>query len=245
MKIIIVDDYKAMSKKAAIIIANQIILKPNSVLGLATGSTPLGTYNELVELHKEGIIDFSQVTTFNLDEYYDLSPDNTNSYHYYMMNNLFQYINIDLENTNIPNGITEDIDKECESYDQKIIQAGGLDLQLLGIGANGHIGFNEPNIKFESKTHLVGLDEKTINDNSRFFENKELVPKKAITMGIKNIMQARSILLLASGIDKADAIEKTVHGSITPKVPASVLQLHPNATLIIDKLAASKLKTLS
>lgn len=242
MNIIIVNDYKEMSKKAAIIIANEIINKPNSVLGLATGRTPLGTYEELVELYKMGTVDFSNVATFNLDEYYGVSKENEYSYHYYMMHNLFKHIGINLERTYIPNGMAEDIIAECQSYDAKIEEMGGIDLQLLGIGINGHIGFNEPNIEFEAKTHLVELDQETISANARYFNSKEEVPKKAISMGIKNIMQSKKILLLAAGEDKADAIEKTVKGNITPEVPSSILQLHSNATLIIDKQAASKLR---
>lgn len=241
MNIIIANDYKEMSKKAAIIIANEIINKPNSVLGLATGRTPLGTYEELVELYRTGVVDFSDVTTFNLDEYFGIPQDNEYSYHYYMMKNLFKHISINLERTYIPNGMTEDIKAECQFYDAKIEEMGGIDLQLLGIGVNGHIGFNEPNIEFESKTHLVELDQETIGANARYFKSKNEVPKRAISMGIKNIMQSKKILLLATGKDKADAIVKTVEGNITPEVPSSILQLHPNTILIIDKQAASKL----
>lgn len=241
MKVIVVDDYKEMSKKASILIANEIILNPKSVLGLATGGTPLGTYKELIKFYKEGIIDFSDVITFNLDEYYGLPYNNQHSYHYYMIDNFFKHINIKLENTYIPNGMTENIEAECQFYDNKIEEMGGIDIQLLGIGVNGHIGFNEPNIVFEAKTHLVELDQKTIRTNARYFEREDDVPRKAITMGVKNIMQSKKVVLLAYGSDKADAIKKTVEGNITPEIPSTILQLHPNTTLIIDKKAAAKL----
>ncbi|RKD21582.1 glucosamine-6-phosphate deaminase [Caminicella sporogenes DSM 14501] len=241
MKILIVKDYDEMSKKAANMVASQIILKPESVIGLATGDTPKGMYRQLVKLYKDGYVDFKNVKTFNLDEYYGLEKDNPQSYNYYMMENLFKHVNIKRENINIPNGMAEDLEIECEEYEKKIEELGGIDLQVLGIGRNGHIGFNEPDLKFEAKTHLVRLDEDTIKANSRFFNSIEEVPTMAISMGIKTIMNARKIILLASGKEKAEAIYKTVNGKITPKVPASVLQLHPDVTLIIDKEAASLL----
>ncbi|RKD32257.1 glucosamine-6-phosphate deaminase [Thermohalobacter berrensis] len=241
MKIQIVKDYEEMSRKAANIVASQIILKSNSVIGLATGDTPKGMYKELVRLYKNEDIDFSEVKTFNLDEYYGLAKDNPQSYHYYMMENLFKHVNIKKRNINIPDGMAESIEKECERYEKKIEKAGGIDLQVLGIGRNGHIGFNEPDLKFEAKTHLVKLDEDTIKANSRFFNSIEEVPTMAISMGIKTIMHARKVVLLASGREKAEAIYKAVKGKITPEVPASVLQLHPDATFIIDQEAASKL----
>lgn len=240
MKIVIVKDYDDMSRKAANIVASQIILKPDSTLGLATGDTPLGMYKELVRLHKNGDIDFSNVTTFNLDEYNDLPKKNAQSYHYYMMNNLFRHINIKTSKINIPDGMAVDVEKECNDYERRIEEAGGIDLQVLGIGKNGHIGFNEPDIKFEAKTHLVKLDKNTIEANSRFFDSIDEVPTKAISMGIKTIMHARKVILLASGIEKYEAIYNTVKGSIIPEVPASVLQLHPDVTLIVDKEATSK-----
>ena len=241
MKIIKVDNYSEMSRKAANILASQITLKSNSVLGLATGDTPLGMYKELVNLYKKKELDFSEVKTFNLDEYYGLSIKNSQSYYYFMMNNLFNHINILPENINIPNGNTENIDKECIIYENKITEAGGIDIQVLGIGVNGHIGFNEPDVNFEAKTHLVTLDKMTIESNSRFFNNKNEVPTKAISMGIGTIMSAKKILLLAGGESKADIIARAVSGKITPEVPASILQLHQDVTIIVDKDAAAKL----
>ncbi len=241
MNILIVKDYNEMSRKAANIVVSQIILKPDSVIGLATGDTPKKMYEEIVELYNNGDVDFAQVKTFNLDEYYGLRKENPESYYYYMMENLFNHVNINKENINIPNGMAENIERECEEYEKRIEKAGGIDLQVLGIGRNGHIGFNEPDLKFEGKTHLVKLDEDTIKANSRFFDSIEEVPKLAISMGIKTIMHARKIILLASGKEKSEAIYKAVNGKITPELPASVLQLHPDVTLIVDKEAASLL----
>ncbi|KHD34874.1 glucosamine-6-phosphate deaminase [Clostridium acetobutylicum] len=241
MKIVTVNDYDEMSKFAAKIIASQIILKENSVLGLATGGTPLGMYKELINLYNKENLDFSKVQTFNLDEYYGVSDDNPQSYHYYMKNNFFKFTNIKNENINILDGTTSDIENECKSYDNKILSSGGIDIQVLGIGENGHIGFNEPDINFEAKTHLVKLDEKTIEANSRFFNSKDEVPTSALSMGIKTIMQSKKILLLANGEKKAEAIFKMVNGKISPEVPASILQLHNDTTIIIDKAAAKML----
>lgn len=243
MRIITVNNYDEMSKKAATMIASQIILKPNSVLGLATGDTPFGMYNELIKMYenKEKEIDFSEVKTFNLDEYYGLDKYNQQSYYYYMMNNLFNHIDVKKENINMPNGNAANIEEECERYERSISAAGGIDIQVLGIGVNGHIGFNEPDISFEAQTHLVNLDEKTIESNSRFFKSIEEVPTKAISMGIKTIMQSKRIILLASGIGKADAIAKTINGKVSPETPASILQLHADTTIILDKEAASEL----
>lgn len=232
---------KKMSEKASNIIINQVISKPESVLGLATGDTPLGMYKSIIKQYEDSNLDFSKVKTFNLDEYYGLSKENTQSYHYYMLNNLFKHINIKLENTNILSGQVSDIEKECIEYEENIKNCGGIDIQVLGIGVNGHIGFNEPSNIFEPNTHLVNLDSKTIDSNSRFFNSREEVPTKAISMGIKTIMNSKKIILLASGISKADAINKTVNGKIDPLVQASILQLHKNVTLIIDKAAASSL----
>lgn len=241
MRIIVVDDYEEMSKKAANIIASQLILKPDSVLGLATGDTPLGTYNELIRIYKEGIINFTNVTTFNLDEYYGVDHKNPQSYYQYMKENLFKHINISFDNINIPNGRAQNIVKECNDYEKNIEDLGGIDLQLLGIGRNGHIGFNEPDIKFELKTHIVNLDSDTIKANSRFFNSIDEVPTQAISMGIKTIMHARKIILLASGKEKGEAIYNTVNGIIATNVPASILQLHPDVIFVLDKEAASLL----
>lgn len=241
MKVIIAKDYHDLSKKAANIVASQIILKPNSVIGLATGDTPLGMYKALVALYENGDLDFSDITTFNLDEYYGLDYKNDQSYQYYMHENFFKHINIKRENTNIPNGMSKGIDKECNKYDMKIEACGGIDIQVLGIGRNGHVGFNEPDIKFEARTHIVNLDDDTIETNSRFFKSIDDVPQKAISMGIKSIMHSRKILLLAHGIEKAQAIYQTVKGEIKPEVPASILQLHLDVTMIIEENAASLL----
>jgi len=232
MKVIITVNYEEMSKKAAEIVKKQIKEKPNTVLGLATGSTPLGMYKHLIEMYKRGEIDFSNVITFNLDEYIGLSPDHPQSYHYFMFHNFFNHINIKKENVHIPNGIAEDLEEECRKYEEEIEKAGGIDLQILGIGINGHIGFNEPDESIETKTHVVTLTEKTINANKRFFKSAEEVPRKAITMGLGSIMKAKKIVLLASGKNKAEAIKETIKGQLTTKVPATVLALHPDVTII-------------
>ena len=242
MRILVVDNYEEMSKKSASMIASQVILKPNSVLGLATGDTPLGMYKELIKLYNQKEVDFKEVRTFNLDEYYGLNRENPQSYYSYMINNLFNNINISRENINVPSGMAKDIDAACLEYENKIKEAGGIDMQVLGIGGNGHIGFNEPDVNFEAETHLVNLDEQTIEANSRFFESIEDVPVKAISMGIKTIMSSKKIILLANGISKAEAIEKAVKGKINPNVPASILQLHNDVTIIVDKEAASGLE---
>lgn len=241
MRIIIAENYQEMSNKAAAMVASQIILKPNSILGLATGDTPLGMYKELIKLYNNKQIDFSEAKTFNLDEYYGIGKENNQSYYYYMMKNLFNHININKENINIPNGMASDIQEECLYYEKRIKEVGGIDIQVLGIGVNGHIGFNEPDVNFEAQTHLVNLDEKTIESNSRFFQSIEEVPTKAISMGIKTIMHAKKIILLANGVSKAEAIFQTVNGKISPEVPASILQLHQDVTIIVDKEAGSKL----
>lgn len=241
MRLIIVDNYEEMSKEAARIMASYITLKPNAVIGLATGSTPLGMYEELVNMYNKKEVNFENVKSFNLDEYYGLSKDNDQSYNYYMQENFFKYINIKPENINIPNGVAKDIKEECLSYENRIKEAGGIDIQVLGIGVNGHIGFNEPDVKFEAETHLVQLDDQTIESNARFFESREEVPTTAISMGIKTIMHSRKIVLLANGKSKAEAVIKALTGKITPDVPASILQLHLDVTVIIDKEAASLL----
>jgi len=241
MKVIVVQDYEAMSLKAAQIIASHVTLKSNSVLGLATGSTAVGMYDELVRMFERKQIDFNEVTTFNLDEYYPLNSENENSYHAYMNAHLFGRINVPSESIHIPSGMADNVEFECQSYEERIQDAGGIDIQVLGIGRNGHIGFNEPDIKFEARTHLVELDKKTIEDNSRFFSSIEEVPKHAISMGVKTIMHAKKIMLLASGIEKSDAIYEMIHGKIVPTLPASVLQLHPEVIVILDEAAASLL----
>ena len=242
MELIVVKNYEEMSKKAASIISSQVIIEPNSVLGLATGDTPLGMYKELIKKYKENEVDFSKVKTFNLDEYYGLERDNSQSYHFYMVNNFFKFINIDSNNINIPNGTSNDIEDDCLNYERKIKEAGGIDIQVLGIGVNGHIGFNEPNVNFEAQTHLVNLNEKTIKSNARFFNSIDEVPKKAISMGIKTILQSKKIILLASGESKAEAVYNTVNGKISPEIPSSILQLHQNVTIILDESAAKLLQ---
>lgn len=232
-------DYKDLSRKAANIISAQVIIKPNSVLGLATGSSPIGTYKQLIEWYNKGDLDFKEVQTVNLDEYRGLGIDNNQSYVYFMHHNFFDHINIKEENINIPNGLNLDITSECKRYDKVIESLGGIDLQLLGIGRNGHIGFNEPGVAFEKDTHCVDLTESTIEANQRFFASSEDVPRQAYTMGIRSIMHARKILLIASGKNKAQAIKDAFFGPVTPQVPASVLQLHQNVILVADADALS------
>jgi len=234
MKFIKVDSYEKLSRQAANIISAQIILNPRSVVGLATGCTPIGTYKQLIEWYKKGDLDFSHTTTVNLDEYYGLDPENDQSYRYFMNTNFFDHINIDKSRTHVPNGLAEDITAECERYENLIKHLGGIDIQLLGIGHNGHIGFNEPCDEFVKYTHSVDLKPSTIEANARFFNDISEVPTKAITMGIKSIMNAKKILLIANGKDKKEIIEKAVFGPITPEVPASILQLHPNITVICN-----------
>ena len=234
-------NYKEMSRKAANIISAQIILKPDSVIGLATGSTPIGTYEQLIEWCKKGDLDFSQVTTINLDEYKGLSGDNDQSYRYFMNTHLFDKINIDKAKTFVPNGLEADSAKACREYNDIINGSGGIDLQLLGLGHNGHIGFNEPGEAFEKETHCVDLTKSTIDANKRFFEKEEDVPRQAYTMGIKSIMQAKRILVVVSGADKADIVAKAFFGPVTPQVPASILQLHPDVSIVGDAAAFSKI----
>ena len=238
MKIHIVDDYQKMSVKAASIVASQVILKNNSVLGLATGSTPEGMYSQLTKMNREGTVDFSEVVTFNLDEYLGLSPEHPQSYHYFMHHHLFNHVNVSPKNIHIPLGQAEDIAEFCLEYDRKIMDAGGLDLQVLGIGANGHIGFNEPHTYLNLQTHCIDLTEETIEANSRFFSTQEEVPRQAVTMGMGSIMKSQRILLLASGKKKAQVIKETVSGKITTEIPASFLQLHRDVIFILDKEAA-------
>ena len=230
-----------MSRKAANIISAQVIMKPDCVLGLATGSTPIGLYQQLVAWYEKGDLDFSQVRTVNLDEYKGLSRENDQSYYYFMHHNLFDHVNLPAENSHLPNGMEPDSDKECRRYSELIRSMGGVDLQLLGIGHNGHIGFNEPGDAFDNDVHCVDLTQSTIEANKRFFASADDVPKQAYTMGIKTIMQAKKILIVASGEDKADIVRDAFFGPITPKVPASVLQLHNDVTLVADEAALSKI----
>lgn len=241
MRIIVTKNYDDMSRKAANIISAQIITKPNCVLGLATGSTPIGTYKQLVDWYNKGDLDFSQVSTVNLDEYRGLDHDNDQSYYYFMMNNLFKHVNIDLNRTHVPDGTIEDSDKACADYEEIVKSYGGVDLQLLGLGHNGHIGFNEPANEFPKTTHCVDLTESTIQANARFFEKIEDVPTQAYTMGIGTIMAAKKILLVASGKDKAEIVKKAFFGPVVPEVPASILQMHQDVTIVIDEEAASLL----
>ena len=241
MKIYKAKDYKDMSRKAANIISAQVIMKPNCVLGLATGSTPIGTYDQLVEWYNKGDLDFSEVTTVNLDEYKGLPRTNDQSYYYFMHQHLFDRVNIDPERTNVPNGMGPDAEKECGRYEELIRSLGGVDLQLLGLGHNGHIGFNEPGEAFEKETHCVDLTESTIEANKRFFASADDVPKQAYTMGIKTIMQAKKILIVVNGENKADIVERAFFGPVTPEVPASILQLHNDVTLVGDEAALAKI----
>ena len=245
MKLIKAKDYQDMSRKAANIISAQIIMKPNCVLGLATGSSPVGTYRQLIEWYNKGDLDFSHVTSINLDEYKGLSPENDQSYRYFMDTNLFNHVNIDKAHTFVPNGLEVNSEKACTDYNHTIATSGGIDLQLLGLGHNGHIGFNEPGAAFERETHCVDLTESTIEANKRFFSSEEEVPRQAYTMGIKNIMQAKKILVIVSGADKAQILEKVLHGPITPEVPASILQLHNDVTIVADESALSCLTELA
>ena len=243
MKVQIVKNYEEMSKVAADMFAEVIANKKDCVLGLATGSTPIGMYDKLVEYYKEGKIDFSTVTSVNLDEYYPISPDNDQSYRYFMNTNLFDRVNINKDKTFVPDGQSKDPEKSCEEYEKRIEELGGIDIQVLGIGRNGHIGFNEPDAEgLFQFTHVTDLTEDTIEANARFFNSADEVPKKALTMGIQSIFKARKIIILANGEGKADAIQKTVDGRISTQCPASLLCLHPDVTVICDEAAASKLK---
>lgn len=242
MLVIIKENYQELSNEAAKQVASLIRKKPDCVLGFATGSTPLGLYKELIRMHKEEGLDFSKVVSFNLDEYVGLPPNHPESYHYFMWENLFKHININPSNVYIPMGMAEDIDAFCEWYEEKIVEHGGIDLQILGIGSNGHIAFNEPGSSLGSRTRIKTLKENTRLDNSRFFNSIDEVPKYAITMGVGTIMEAKRLLLLANGIKKAEAIKQTVEGPIMAKYPATIVQLHRYATVIVDKEAASKLE---
>ena len=233
-------DYNDMSRKAANIISAQVITKPHCVLGLATGSTPIGTYRQLVEWYNKGDLDFSEVTTVNLDEYKGLPRENDQSYYYFMNDNLFSKVNIDKSRTFLPDGTEPDSEKACRAYNDIIHSVGGIDLQLLGLGHNGHIGFNEPSDTYEKETHCVTLSERTIEANKRFFASEADVPRQAYTMGIKTIMSARKVLVVVSGEDKADIVRKAFFGPVTPQVPASILQLHSDVSIVADEAALSK-----
>lgn len=242
MKLYCGKDYKEMSRIAANIISAQVVLKPDCVLGLATGSTPVGTYEKLVERYKEGDLDFSQVTSVNLDEYKGLSGDNDQSYRYFMNKNLFDHVNIDKNRTYVPDGLEPDSDKASREYDEIIESVGGVDLQLLGIGHNGHIGFNEPADEFCRGTHCVDLAASTIEANKRFFESEADVPRQAYSMGIGTIMKAKKILLIVSGADKAETLYRALTGPVTPEVPASILQFHKEVYVVADEAAMSYFK---
>lgn len=241
MKIIKAKNYEQMSRMAANIISAQVIMKPDCVLGLATGSTPIGTYDQLIEWYKKGDLDFSEVTTINLDEYKGLSPENDQSYRYFMNTHLFDHVNIDKSRTYVPNGLEPDSEKACSEYNDIIHRYGGIDLQLLGLGNNGHIGFNEPSNTFEKETHCVALTQSTIDANARFFASMDEVPKEAYTMGIKTIMQAKKVVVVVNGSKKADIVKKAFFGPITPEVPASILQLHKDVIIVGDEEALSAL----
>ena len=230
-------DYDDMSRKVANIISAQVILKPNCVLGLATGSTPIGAYQQLVEWYKKGDLDFSQVSSYNLDEYRGLAGDHPQSYRYFMNTNLFDHVNIDKSRTHVPDGLAEDYEAACAAYDEAVAAAGNQDLQLLGIGNNGHIGFNEPADCFSKGTHCIDLTESTIKANSRLFEREEDVPRQAYTMGVQTIMYARMILVVANGAAKAQAVHDMCYGPVTPSCPASILQLHTNCVVVADEEA--------
>lgn len=241
MKVIVTNDYHEMSKVAAEIVSHVVLDNPNAVLGLATGSSPIGLYNNLIEMYEAGLLSFANVSTVNLDEYVGLDRDHPQSYAYFMRNVLFDHIDIDLGNTHIPCGSADNLDEQCKQYSE-LLKNLRQDIQVLGIGSNGHIGFNEPNTPFDSQTHVVQLAESTIKDNSRLFNSIDEVPTQAITMGIANIMNARKIIVVANGTNKADAVYKMVQGEISENCPASVLQKHPDVVLVCDTLAAAKLK---
>lgn len=242
IRFILTKDYDDMSRKAANIIGAQVVSKPNCVLGLATGSTPIGAYERLVEGYENGDLDFSGVTSVNLDEYRGISHDNDQSYYYFMNHHLFSKVNIDVNNTYVPDGMIADAEEACKQYDETVRKTGGVDLQLLGMGHNGHIGFNEPNDVFAKGTNCVNLAQSTIDANARFFASKEEVPTQAYTMGIQTIMNAKRILVVVSGEDKAPIVEKAFFGDITPQVPASILQLHPEVIVVGDEAAFSRIK---
>lgn len=241
MNIVKVKDYQEMSAWASKQVIDKIKSSDQPVLGLATGSTPEGLYQDLIEAYKNHQVSFKNVTTFNLDEYVGLAADDPNSYNYFMNDKLFNHVDIDPSHTHLPNGVATDLEQECKDYEALIKNTGQIDLQILGIGINGHIGFNEPGSSFSDRTQIVKLVDSTIEANSRFFAHKEDVPTHAVTMGIKTIMESKEIILLASGENKAEAIKQLIEGEVTEDFPASILQQHPNATIVIDNAAASLL----
>lgn len=243
MRIIIENNYEAMSLRAAHIFSQEIRENPTGAFGFATGSTPVAMYSELVRMHQEDNLDFSHITTFNLDEYCGIDRNNPQSYMFFMQENLFGKITIPSESIHIPDGNASDTNLECRQYDERIEQAGGIRMQILGIGVNGHIGFNEPEDFFTAGTHVVDLSPSTIDANARFFEQREQVPRQAITMGIKTIMMSKKILLLANGANKAKILHEMINGRIVPQVPASVLQMHPDVTVVADQAAAAMLES--
>lgn len=242
LKIIVCENYEEMSRQAAKIVSSQLIVKPDSILGLATGSTPIGLYQNLIEMNKKGEIDFSEVKTFNLDEYYPIKKSNDQSYDYFMNEQLFSKVNIDKNNVNIPNGEADDPVKECERYEKELSKIGGVDLQVLGIGQNGHIAFNEPDENLIAVTHLTDLTQNTIEANSRFFESAADVPKKALTMGMGSILKAKKIIILANGANKAKAVGELLNDNINTSNPSTMLKVHKDVTLICDKEAFSMAK---
>ena len=242
MNVLVFDTEEQIGIAAGYYMCGQVLQKPDSVLGLATGSTPIKAYDHMIKLYRQGAVDFSQVTTFNLDEYCNLDIKDKNSYHSFMYENLFNNINIPDENINFLDGNAADVEQECKNYEKKIKQAGGIDIQLLGIGSNGHIAFNEPAESFQRWSHIVALKESTIKDNSRFFNSIEEVPTHALTMGIGSIMKAKKIILIATGDKKAEAVRDMVQGEVTPHCPASILQQHGDAIIFLDEAAASLLK---
>lgn len=241
MNLMIASDYDDMSLKAANLILAQVTMKPDSVLGLATGSTPIGTYQQLIERFRAGDVDFSRVRTVNLDEYRGLTREDPQSYYYFMQEHLFSHINIAPDASFIPDGMNDDVQAVCDAYEETIRGLGGVDLQLLGLGNNGHIGFNEPGEVFEKETHCVDLARSTIEANARFFASVDDVPTQAYTMGIQTIMNAKKILVIVNGAGKAEILKKAFYGPVTPQVPASILQMHPDVTVIADETACAQL----
>ncbi|MCA9176495.1 MAG: glucosamine-6-phosphate deaminase [Planctomycetales bacterium] len=242
MRVVVLPDQQAVAERGARIVASLVRSKPNCVLGLATGSTPLGVYRELIRMHAEEDLDFSLVTTFNLDEYVGLGPGHPQSYRYFMQSNFFDHVNVQPGRTHVPDGRALDFEAYCESYERRIADAGGIDLQLLGIGADGHIAFNEPGSSLGSRTRLKTLTKETVDDNARFFDNPDEVPRLAVTMGVGTILESKRCLLLAIGDHKARAIRSMVEGPVTSQITASALQLHRDVTVVVDESAASWLE---